>query len=158
MKRPLIASLLLVLVIGLLFATASADTLTKVDITPYPAFTVSEYAYVMDSGAPKTTALPYEITGEIICIDTIPGADTKAPTDDYDLKAENAQGIDIMGGALGNRDSANAERAWPKNGETVIYTGVPTQGSLSLYRENNLVKNAEVTVRIFVKNQHRNWR
>ena len=159
MKRLGIFLLLLALTIGLAIAPASADTLTKLDITPYPGFTVNEYLLVMDTTGTATTDLTYEITGEILCVETMPGAEAKAPTDDYDLKLEDDLGNDVMGGALGDRDTANAERAWPMDGSTtVIYTGVPTKGKLSVARENNVVKDAEVTIRIFVKNQHRGWR
>jgi len=158
MKRLDIFLLLLALTIGLTIAPASADTLTKLDITPYPGFTVNEYLLVMDTTGTATTDLTYEITGEILCVETMPGAEAKAPTDDYDLKLEDDLGNDVMGGALGDRDTANAERAWPKDGTTVIYTGVPTKGKLSVTHENNLVEDAEVTIRIFVKNQIRDRR
>jgi hypothetical protein len=159
MKRSFGTSFLAVLMlIGLQFSAVRADTITTIGITPYPGFTVNDYLVVMDSGGDDATELTYNVTGEIICVETMPGAGAKAPTDDYDLKLEDDLGNDVMGGALGNRDTANAERAWPKDGATVIYTGVPTKGSLSVFRENNLVKDAEVTIRIYVKNQIRDRR
>ena len=158
MTRNFIAVLLSALMVGLLFSAASADTLTKVDITAYPGFTVNEYILTMDSGGADTTALPYKINGEVLCIDTVPGASAKAPTANYDLQLRNDLGVDVMGGSLANRHTSNAERAWPMVGAAEVYVGVPTRGTLSVYRENNQVQDAEVTIRIYVKNQHRNWR
>lgn len=148
----LVIAIIMITIIGY-FPPASADTITYVGVTPYGEFTVNEYVLTMDSGGNDTTGLTYPVTGKIICIDTDPGE--TAPTASYDMKAYNAQGIDVMGGGLGDRHTSNSERAWPKDGSTVIYTGVPTQGSLSIYRENNVVQDAEVTIRIFVENQKR---
>lgn len=45
---------------------------------------------------------------------TDPGS--TAPTDNYDITIEDEYGVDIMGGSLLNRDTANSEQAIPQVG------------------------------------------
>lgn len=147
---------LVMLIIVMCSSLVMADTLAKVDIVPYPGFTINEYTLTMDSGGTGTTAIPYELAGEIICIETDPG--TTAPTANYDMQLLDDNSIDVMGGALANRHTSTSERAYPIVNSVHITTGIPTEGALSVYRENNLVQDATVTLKIFVKNQQRNWR
>ncbi|MEN6375532.1 MAG: hypothetical protein ABFD75_12260 [Smithella sp.] len=65
--------------------------------------------------ATTTTAITDQIAGKyIVLVVTDPGA--TAPTDDYDITITDANGVDVMGGALANRDTANTEQALPLMG------------------------------------------
>jgi hypothetical protein len=47
-------------------------------------------------------------------VQTVPGAGAAQPDDDYDITITDAEGLDVMGGELANRDETNAEEAVPK--------------------------------------------
>jgi len=47
-------------------------------------------------------------------VQTVPGAGAAQPDDDYDITITDAEGHDIMGGELANRDETNKEEAVPK--------------------------------------------
>ena len=62
--------------------------------------------------ATTSTAVTDLIAGKyIVLVVTDPGA--TAPTDDYDITITDANGVDVMGGALANRDTANTEQTMP---------------------------------------------
>lgn len=47
-------------------------------------------------------------------VQTKPGAGAAQPDDDYDITITDAEGHDVMGGELANRDESNTEEAIPK--------------------------------------------
>jgi len=54
----------------------------------------------------------------VVLVVTNPGA--TAPTDDYDLTILDAQGVDIMGGKLADRDETNTEQVVPEINSTAV--------------------------------------
>lgn len=81
------------------------------------------------TGAFTSTDTNYTGEGFLYMVETDPDG-TAAPTDDYDITLTNANGVDIMGGALANRDTANTEIVMPLlNGN---YTAIPFIGTLTL--------------------------
>ena len=56
---------------------------------------------------------PTKLRGFIVKVDTNPGA--TAPTDNYDITLTNADSVDVMEGALANRDTANTEQVIPSD-------------------------------------------
>lgn len=78
-------------------------------------------------------------------VETNPGS--TAPTDDYDLAIYNEMGIDVMGGALNNRDTANSERAEPYIDSQYVIA-LPARGPFYLDQTNNAIANATYRVRI----------
>lgn len=56
---------------------------------------------------------PSKIEGYIVRVVTNPSA--TAPTDDYDITITDADGVDVMAGALANRDTANSEQVIPSD-------------------------------------------
>ena len=58
------------------------------------------------------TTWPKDRAGCISKVVTNPGS--TAPTDNYDITLTDADGVDLMGGELANRDTANSEVAVPK--------------------------------------------
>jgi hypothetical protein len=69
-------------------------------------------------GDVQDVLIPLRINGNIICVDTLPGALPIA--DDYDITLIDELGLDVMGGTLADRDDTDAERAWPTDGTYVI--------------------------------------
>jgi hypothetical protein len=91
--------------------------------------------------------IPHRIDGRILCVDTNPGPGAVAPQDDYDIYLKNDDGIDVMGGALTNRDTANSERALPLLGTTAHEAVV--EGCLTLSISGNNVADAIGTIKIY---------
>lgn len=54
-----------------------------------------------------------DITGWIILVETDPASGAPQPDDNYDIVLNNANGRDVMGGALANRDETNTEATMP---------------------------------------------
>jgi hypothetical protein len=105
------------------------------------------YTLTMDSGGTTTQNIPVTVTGKILYAKTNPG--TTAPTDNYDLSLIS-DGVDIMGGALGNRDTANTEWAVPLCG-SLMYSPYLRDATVQVKAENNLVTNATVVLELYVE-------
>lgn len=60
------------------------------------------------AGAATQTITGFD--GQIHRIVTDPAAGGSAPTDDYDITLVDSDGLDILGGAGANRDTANTEQ------------------------------------------------
>jgi hypothetical protein len=76
---------------------------------------------------------------------TVPGS--PAPTDNYDITIEDVDGIDVLGGAGMNRDTANAERVMPLYGSTPHPT--PINGKLTIKIANNAVNGAKGLIKLY---------
>lgn len=73
---------------------------------------------------------------------TNPG--TTAPTDNYDIVIEDADGTDILGGAGANRDASTTETVQPLiNGLPAPY---PMDGALTVKVSGNIVNAATGTI------------
>jgi hypothetical protein len=90
------------------------------------------------------------IDGEIVCVDTIPGA--AAPTAGYDPVLKNNDGVDVMGGALGNRSATAAERAYPLSGAVVVKS--PVKQCLTVSMSGNSVNAADWTMNIYYEKEY----
>jgi len=77
---------------------------------------------------------------------TNPGS--TAPTDNYDITLTDSDGVDVMGGELANRDTANSEVAVPKI--DTVFGCVIVTGSFTMTITNQSVNagNGEVIVYI----------
>jgi hypothetical protein len=144
MKRLLVLfSLLLVLLPSFVLA---AGTCTVVYTNPSRSIilaTVSCTADVAAATYPDTTlALG---TGWIFLAETNPG--TTAPTNAYDIVINNSNGVDVMGGALANRDGAA-----PGSGTTQRTTPAVSgwvDGPLTMVTSNNAVNSATFTLKLW---------
>lgn len=79
--------------------------------------------------------------GYVFMAETNPGA--TGPTDNYDIVLNDADGADIFGGNLMNRDTSNTERAVP-----AIVGWV--DGPLTLAVTNNSVNNATFVLKVWL--------
>jgi hypothetical protein len=95
-----------------------------------------------DDATFPSTAFSRDIEGLILGVDTNPGA--TAPTDNYDIVINNADGIDIMGGALANRDTSTSERAIPLQDSYAYASHV--NGALTVVISNNSTNSAIVVL------------
>ena len=82
----------------------------------------------------------------VVMVVTDPGA--TAPTDDYDLTIVDRNSVDIMGGALANRDTANSEQAVPI--VSTAYSPRPVIDRLTLTMSGNAVNAATGAVVIYL--------
>lgn len=73
---------------------------------------------------------------------TNPGS--TAPQDNYDITITDVDGVDLLGGAGANRDTANSEVAFP------TITARPLNGNITLTITNNNVNSATVVVKVFL--------
>lgn len=67
---------------------------------------------------------------KLLYVATDPG--TTAPADNYDITLEDSEGLDVMGGGLVNRDTANVEYAQPLASAVAIPGGRHVAGSLTM--------------------------
>lgn len=99
------------------------------------------------AGAFADTALDHPINGRILLVDTAPGG--TAPDDNYDIDLLNAEGVDVMGGALDNRDDTLTERVQPEVAG-VTYEA-PVRGCLTLNISGNAVNDSQGNIFIYFK-------
>jgi len=154
--KKLLLSLLLVLALTMPAWAAGTVTITSSNITIHgniwrKIITLSWIADAADATVPSTTitATTYGIGGwYLYSAETNPGS--VAPTDNYDIVLNNADGLDIAGGLLANRDATATE---------IVSIGTSAhgyplvRGDLTFVLSNNAVKSATGTlILIFVAN------
>lgn len=98
-----------------------------------------------------TAVINHRIDGEIVCVDTKPGA--TAPKNLYDPTLKNVEGIDPLGGALDDRSSTLAQRVYPSYFWQQAYHIVPApvEGCLSIEMANNDVQGADWNMYIYYR-------
>lgn len=69
------------------------------------------WAWTSDASGNVSGVDTESITGEILRVVTNPGA--TAPTDNYDVVVNDADGVDVLAGTGANRDTATSEQAIP---------------------------------------------
>jgi hypothetical protein len=90
------------------------------------------------------------VVGWVFQGETNPGS--PAPTDDYDVTITNEAGVDVFGGELANRDTANSEQAVPKIGAAYGERWVNTK--LTFNASGSIVNDAQGVCKIWVRNAH----
>lgn len=147
MKKRTLWTLSAVLLLTLAYQAWAAMTVTRY---PAAAELVNKVtlAWTSDGSGAATQAIT--LRGTILRVVTNPGA--TAPTDNYDLTAPDADGVDVFGGQGANRDTANSEHFCPGlpladgtttstapisvNGEitlTIANAGASKEGSITIY-------------------------
>lgn len=104
--------------------------------------------WVADAAAATVpdTILP-AIEGRIVAVETNPGA--VAPTDNYDVTAEDAEGVDRLNGAGNNRDTATTEIGAAVFASTAVAIPVDSGETLTLKIGGNSVNSATGRILIF---------
>jgi hypothetical protein len=132
-----------------------AGTITQeLNVIPKSNMVVLTFTCTADAAAATfpTTSTNDDITDiiqgmYITEVRTNPGS--TAPTDNYDIVINDADGIDLMGGSLLNRDASNSEAAAPAIA-TGVYWPRPVDGALTISISNNSVNSAVVVVKVFL--------
>ena len=101
-------------------------------------------------GSFPATQTDFAINGYITKVKTIPGA--TQPTDNWDATLKDEDGIDVMGGQLADRDTANAEEKIPLIGGDVYGENFVDQ-KLTLAITGNSVNSANIEVEVFVRQE-----
>ena len=115
---------------------------------------VEEYIFtwVADdaTGAIASKETDKKVIGWVFQGETNPGS--PAPTDDYDVTIKNEAGVDVFGGELADRDTADSEQAVPKIGAAYGERWVNTK--LTFAATNSTVNDSEGVCKIWVRNAH----
>lgn len=135
--------LLVVVLISLFFSSLvfAAGTITQNTVRVNSEIYETTFTCTGDAstGAFPSTFTGEDINGVVFCVKTNPGT---APTDDYDIVLNDADGIDIMGGNLADRDTSSSEEAYPKKTGTV-------KGPITPVITNNTNASAVVVIRVY---------
>jgi hypothetical protein len=116
----------------------------KIDWTDSPALTMESQYSGIDSW----------IQGwYLFKVQTVPGLGADQPDDDYDIDITDAEGCDVMGAELENRDETNAEEAVPKI--DAIYAAQPSISSwtITVTGQTDTTATGEIYL-FFAKYQH----
>ena len=71
------------------------------------------FIWTSEGNGTYTESSTNPVDGYLVLVVTDPDG-TSVPTDNYDITLTDDEGVDVMGGALANRDTANTEQALPK--------------------------------------------
>lgn len=101
-----------------------------------------------DASFPET-ALADKIEGFLLAIETNPGA--TAPTDNYDIVIDDADGVDVLAGAGANRDTSTSEKATIVMDDLLgdVHPVVSKGDTLTLKLTNNSVNSAIVVIKLY---------
>lgn len=97
-------------------------------------------------GSVTSTASDDAARGYVFLVITDPGS--PAPTDNYDITLTDSYGVDVVGGVLADRDTANSEQVAPSVGS--VYGSRFVHGELTLNISNNSVNGAQGKVIIYI--------
>ena len=138
MKKVWLSLVLVLLMAGQALAagTCTASSAVQATVTVVTATCTADSS---DGSYPSTSLGSYR--GWIVLAETNPG--TTGPTDNYDIVINNANGVDVMGGSLANRDTTNSERATPAINGWV-------DGALTLAVSNNSVNSATFVLKLLI--------
>jgi hypothetical protein len=121
--------LILTILMSLALATAAYGECVQTMETR-GEITVMQFAWTTTAvGSFTSTTSTYNGDGFLYMVETDPDG-TAAPTDNYDITLTNANDVDVMGGALANRDTANTELTMPLLNAN--YVSIPVVGTLTL--------------------------
>lgn len=108
---------------------------------------IFEMCWTAHTDGTFTTTATAMINGLVLGVTTDP--ESPAPTDDYDITLTDQYGIDIMGGYLANRDTANSEFATPQS--AYFSHGMPVHGTLNVDISGNSQNGAKGRIIIYYK-------
>jgi hypothetical protein len=129
--------------------TSVAYSIGNAGITSSQRFNKVVVSFIADAadGSIPDTSLT-NLAGYIMKIVTNPGA--TAPTDNWDFVLNDSDGVDVLGGAGANRDTANSEQVYP----TISGATIPVwleKGTYTLAMSGNSVNSATGTVTLYLK-------
>jgi hypothetical protein len=117
---------------------AGSTTVTHYTIGHVRRIVVDWVADAAAATIPDTLLPVFE--GRLMELTTNPGA--VAPTDNYDITIEDAEGVDRLQGVGANRDTANTESAIPVYSGSTVHPVVSRSDALTLKIAGNSVNSA----------------
>lgn len=146
MKRAI--SLIAVLCLFWSMAFAVGSVTETVDELPGARGYVVTFSWTGDSADGSVPSTATAAATNIILkgmflymVETNPGS--TAPTDNYDIVLNNAGSVDLMAGAMANRDTANTEIAFPTSATPSVDTAI------TMVLTNQSVNSATGTVKMY---------
>lgn len=138
----------LILTLFLWGSALAAGTITQSDVEVYLDTRVLTFTCTADASAHTfpVTASDGDLDGYVFLVVTDPDG-TTAPTDNYDITLTDANSVDVMGGELSNRDTANSEQAVPLI--DAVFGSRFVKGPLTITITNNSVDSAGIVVKVF---------
>ncbi len=97
-------------------------------------------------GSFPETPLDTKISGRLLALETNPGA--TAPTDNYEIALDDAEGHDVLEGKGANRDTANTEKVSVVRG-AAEYSEVAKSDVLTFKITNNSVNSAIIVAKLY---------
>jgi|GEM_PF-1556299 len=128
--------------------TAVADVESDVGSGWAKSFQVIKAAWTAAADGSKANATIPAVKGRLLMIVTDPGA--TAPADNYDLTILDQYGVDVAGGTLANRDTANSEAVQPLAGTLAWSYGRPIKGPLTVTFTAQANANCDGEIYLFV--------
>ncbi len=98
-----------------------------------------------DGSFPNTELPKFE--GRLLALETNPG--TTAPTDNYDITIEDADGHDVLEGVGADRDTANTEKALVVYSSTSVHPAIAESDTLTLKIAGNSVNSAGIVITLY---------
>lgn len=134
---------------GQVFAAAcTAGTLTESPTFKSDHMVVKRLVWAADGSGDVngSSNCDVAVNGYIYMVVTDPAAD--APTDNYDIVLNDSDGVDVMGGKLADRDTANTEQVVPVIGGVTMSRFV--DGNVSVVVSNAGANNdGEIIIYIY---------
>ena len=129
-----------------------AGTVTQANVKRGPIGVVTLTVTGDDSdGTVPDTNLTTKISGRLLALETNPGA--TAPTSNYDITLEDADGHDVLEGVGANRHTSTTEKVAIVFSGTEIHPSVGVDDTLTLKIANQSVNSADIVVKLYYEGQ-----
>jgi len=106
-----------------------------------------DIAWTAHTDGSFTSFVTRTINGMLYGVETNPG--DGGITDNYDITLTDDNGLDVMGGALANRDTLNTEFIQPYNAVQGSYLSMPVHGALTMALSGNSAASVTGEVTLF---------
>lgn len=117
---------------------------------PIGCVTLTVTADAVDASVPNTS-LTTRISGRLVALETDPGS--TAPSANYDITLEDANGHDVLQGVGANRAAASTEKVAVVFSGTSVHPPVAMSDTLTFKIANNAVNSAGVVVKLYYEGQ-----
>ena len=129
---------------------AGTVTETQAKRGPVGIVTLAITADASDGSVPDTD-LATKISGKLLFLETNPGG--TAPTSNYDITVEDADGHDVLEGVGANRHTSNTEKVSIVMSGTEIHPAVGINDTLAFKLANNSENSATVSAKVYYEGE-----
>lgn len=99
-------------------------------------------------GSVPDTVLDHKFSGRIVALETDPGS--TAPTANYDITLEDANGHDVLEGVGANRSASATEKVSVVFSGTSVHPPVDISDVLTLKIANQSVNSADIVIKLYI--------